>query len=149
MSLDDLYQEIILEHYRRPRNSRPLDDVVARVHENPACGDAIKLLVEVDDNGQVGLAFDGKGCAISISSASMMTELVKGRTVGEAEALIDRFVRAMRGEIPSEVLDELGELASLKGVRKYPVRVKCATLAWHALAEMLRNGFRPSGNQVG
>jgi nitrogen fixation protein NifU and related proteins len=139
VSLDSLYQEIILDHYRSPRNRQPLDRVPHLAeHENPACGDTIKLTVEIDGEGKVGaIAFDGKGCAISVASASMMTELVKGLPVAEARRHIDRFLAVMRGAEDAAALDDFGELASLKGVIQYPVRVRCATLAWHALREAL------------
>jgi nitrogen fixation NifU-like protein len=136
VSLANLYQEIILDHYRRPRNRRPLDDVPAREHENPACGDTIKLVVEVNGNGTVkAVTFDGAGCAISMASASMMTELAAGKPVAEVREAAARFLAIMRGEEDADGLDSWGELASLKGVIRYPVRVKCATLAWHALEE--------------
>ena len=139
MSLESLYQEIILDHYRSPRNYGKIEDArFVKEHENPTCGDTIKLQVTANGSGRIeDIAFDGKGCAISMASASMMTELVKGRPVAEAKELANRFVRVMRGEGEPAELEELGDLASLQGVIRYPVRVKCATLPWHALAETL------------
>jgi nitrogen fixation NifU-like protein len=139
VSLDSLYQEIILDHYRDPRNKMPLDRVAGLAeHENPACGDTIRLAVEIDGDGTLrAIAFDGKGCVISTASASMMTEFLKGLPAAEARRRIDRFIAVMRGAEDLAALEEFGELASLKGVIAYPVRVKCATLAWHALREAL------------
>ena len=139
MSLEALYKEIILEHYRSPRNFGPLENAqFAKEHENPTCGDTIKLAVTTNGSGRVdSIAFDGKGCAISMASASMMTELVKGKPLAEVKEILEQFVRAMRGEGDPLDLEQLGDIASLQGVIKYPVRVKCATLAWHALAETL------------
>ncbi len=135
-SFDDLYQEIVLDHYRSPRNKARLDNVPeSMVHENPSCGDSIKLEVTLDSDGKLveGVRFDGRGCAISTASASLMTEKIKGLPVSEARVLADTFIRSLRGEGPLEALDEMGDLAAFKGVSQFPVRVKCATLAWHAL----------------
>jgi nitrogen fixation NifU-like protein len=131
---DDLYQEIVLDHYRSPRNKVRLDSVPeSMVHENPSCGDSIKLEVTVDDAGKLaGVRFDGRGCAISTASASLMTERLKGLTVEEARAMANRFIRSLRGDDPVEALDDMGDLVAFKGVAQFPVRVKCATLAWHA-----------------
>jgi nitrogen fixation NifU-like protein len=135
MAFDDLYQEIILDHYRNPRNAAKLDQVPdTAVHENPTCGDAIKLLARVNDEGIVEeILFDGKGCAISMASASIMTEELKGKPVAEVRERVREFLGVMRGEGDASQLDERGDLVCLKGVISYPVRVKCATLAWHAL----------------
>jgi len=134
-AFDDLYQEIVLDHYRSPRNKARLDDVPeSMVHENPSCGDSIKLEVVVNDDGKLqGVRFDGRGCAISTASASLMTEKLKGLTVVEARAYAEQFIRSLRGDAPVEALDDMGDLAAFKGVAQFPVRVKCATLAWHAL----------------
>jgi nitrogen fixation NifU-like protein len=133
-AFDDLYQEIILDHYRSPRNKARLDNVPeSMVHENPSCGDSIKLKVSVDDSGKlVEVRFDGRGCAISTASASLMTEKVKGLSVSEARSMAERFITCLRGDGPVETLDAMGDLAAFKGVVQFPVRVKCATLAWHA-----------------
>ena len=139
MAFDDLYQEIILDHYRNPRNSADLSDVPDElVHENPTCGDSIKLKVRVGDDGVVEeILFDGKGCAISTASASIMTDELKGKRAEDVRGRIVEFLRIMRGEEAADALDEWGDLACLKGVINYPLRVKCATLAWHALASSL------------
>ena len=134
-AFDDLYQEIVLDHYRSPRNKARLDHVPeSMAHENPSCGDSIKLEVVLDGEGKVeGVRFDGRGCAISTASASLMTEKLRGLSVPQARALADTFIKALRGDEPVEELDGMGDLAAFKGVAKFPVRVKCATLAWHAL----------------
>jgi nitrogen fixation NifU-like protein len=131
---DDLYQEIVLDHYRSPRNRARLDNVPeSMIHENPSCGDSIKLEVIVDDSGRLtAVRFDGRGCAISTASASLMTEKLKGLTVEDARAMANRFIRSLRGDDPVEALDTMGDLVAFKGVAQFPVRVKCATLAWHA-----------------
>jgi nitrogen fixation NifU-like protein len=131
---DDLYQEIVLDHYRSPRNKARLDNVPeSMVHENPSCGDSIKLEVIVDDSGRLtAVRFDGRGCAISTASASLMTEKLKGLTVEDARAMANSFIRSLRGDDPVEALDTMGDLVAFKGVAQFPVRVKCATLAWHA-----------------
>jgi nitrogen fixation NifU-like protein len=142
MAFHDLYQEIILEHYRNPRNAGSLEHIEEAIaHENPACGDTLKLHLQIDQEQRVeDILFDGQGCAISMASASIMTELVKGKPVFEVKKLIDSFSAVMRGEAEPDLLDEYGDLASLKGVIQYPVRVKCATLAWHALELTLDGG---------
>jgi nitrogen fixation NifU-like protein len=134
-AFDDMYQEIIMDHYRTPRGAARLDDVPqSMVHENPTCGDSIKLSVEVgSDNHIERVRFEGKGCAISTASASLMTESLKGLSVAEARERADTFIKALRGELPADVLDGMGDLAAFKGIASFPVRVKCATLAWHAV----------------
>lgn len=136
MSLDDLYREVILDHYRSPRNKHGLDDATIDVHRNnPLCGDDITIKVSVDADGIAkDVAFEGQGCSISQASASMLTEQIRGRPVKEIETLVENFRAMMAGEEgPSE--EELGDLVALKGVVKYPVRIKCAVLAWDALQE--------------
>jgi nitrogen fixation NifU-like protein len=141
--LRDLYQEVILDHTKRPRNFGALGGAnrTARGH-NPLCGDRLDLYAEVRDGRLVGVSFKGSGCAISTASASMMTEAVRGKTVAEAEALFARFHRLLTGsgeEAAAELAGgELGKLAAFGGVREYPIRVKCATLAWHTLRSALR-----------
>ena len=134
-AFDELYQEIIMDHYRSPRNAARLDHVPqSMVHENPTCGDSLKLEVVVGGDGKLErVRFDGKGCAISTASASLMTECVRGLSVAEARVIAESFIGALRGDAPADVLDRLGDLAALKGVASFPVRIKCATLAWHAL----------------
>ena len=140
MAFDDLYQEIILDHYRKPRNTADLSDVSQEnVHENPSCGDSLKLRALVDNSTISKVEFEGRGCAISVASASMMTELLTGRSVDEAKLIIDQFKRVMRGEEDTQKLQEWGELAALEGVISFPLRIKCATLAWHALEVTLKD----------
>ena len=134
MAFDDLYQEIILDHYRNPRNMEKLDHISEEnVHENPSCGDSVKLEALVEDGVLTKVGFEGRGCAISVASASMMTELLAGRPVDEAREIISKFQEVMRGEGDPQILQEWGELAALEGVISFPLRIKCATLSWHAL----------------
>lgn len=129
--LEELYQEIILDHYRKPRNKGKAEpsDLSAREY-NPLCGDEIEVTARLADGKIAEIKFDGHGCSISQASASIMTQKLAGKTLAEAEALIANFQRMMRGEIPFGG-KEMGELKALEGVLKFPVRVKCATLAWH------------------
>jgi nitrogen fixation NifU-like protein len=135
MSLDELYREVILDHYRAPRNKRniaPADIDLER--NNPLCGDEIAIRALIKDGAIVDVAFEGQGCSISQASASMLTEQLKGKTLEEAEQMVLSFRGMMAGkEDASE--DELGDLVALKGVVKYPVRIKCAVLAWDTLQE--------------
>jgi nitrogen fixation NifU-like protein len=139
MSLDDLYRDIILDHYRNPRNAAILDHIpVENVHENPVCGDMVKLETVVNQEGILtNVLFDGRGCAISTASASIMTEEIKGKSIDEVKAIAGSFIQIMRGEKSPDALDGMGDLVCLKGVIQYPLRVKCATLAWHALLDNL------------
>ena len=131
--LTDLYQEVILDHNRRPRNFRAIDDA-SRQQEgyNPLCGDRLTLYVALDGDRITDVAFQGTGCAISKASASLMTETVKGKTVAEARELFARFHEMVTSSPETEAAD-LGKLSVLSGVREYPTRVKCASLAWHTL----------------
>ena len=134
MAFDDLYQEIILDHYRNPRNSADLTFISdENVHENPSCGDSVKIHAVIKDGKVEKLEFDGKGCAISVASASMMTDLLTGKSVDEAKRVIKSFQAIMRGEGEPSELEGWGDLAALAGVIDFPLRVKCATLSWHAL----------------
>ena len=130
--LQELYQEVILDHNKRPRNFRALADGRRAEGYNPLCGDRLTVYVRVDDGVIKEAAFQGSGCAISKASASLMTDSVKGKTVAEAEALFERFHRAVTAP-PDAPVEDLGKLSVLTGVRQFPVRVKCATLAWYAL----------------
>ena len=138
--LDELYREIILDHYRAPRNSRLLDDPDVEVEaENPFCGDEIILHVKVDDERLADIGLACRGCSISQSSGSLMAELLAGRSLAEIRELVALFRRLMMGEDLSEAdMERLGDLEALKGVQKFPVRVKCALLAWSALEDALR-----------
>lgn len=138
MSLNELYQEIILDHGKSPRNFGELDHPTHQAEGfNPLCGDQIRLQLEIKDDKIADLKFSGRGCAISTASASMMTQLVKGKPVEEAVALVDKFRRAMTEEGST---DDIGELGCLSGVKEFPNRVKCATLAWHALKSAVTDG---------
>ena len=137
MSLEDLYKEVILDHYRAPRNKGQLDPHdVALERNNPLCGDEIELFLKFDGETLQGIAFDGKGCSISQASASMMTEKVKGLSVKDAGELAETIKSMMAGETEGDQ-NQLGDLVSLKGVVKYPVRIKCALLGWNTLVEAL------------
>jgi nitrogen fixation NifU-like protein len=138
MEFDDLYQEIILDHYRSPRNKRSVEGRAVRVqHENPLCGDELALAVDVENGTVDDVAFDGHGCAISTASASMMTEAVEGLSRDEALELAENVRLMMHGQPPPE---DLGDLMALEGVSKFPVRVKCALLPWMALKDALSRG---------
>lgn len=142
--LSDLYQEVILDHNRRPRNFHRLDGASHHAEGyNPLCGDRVTVFVQVEDNRIADVAFQGSGCAISKASASLMTDRVKGCTVGEARELFDRFHRMVT--TPSDrAVEDLGKLSVLAGVREFPVRVKCASLAWHTLKAALDEQERAS-----
>lgn len=134
---DDLYRDLILDHYRMPRNRKVVDgfDVDLTQH-NPVCGDEIRLTAKLEDGQVQEIGFMGQGCSISQSSASMMTEMLKGATVEDAEHLAAHFRGMLQGGQPNE--DEMGDLMALQGVSKYPVRVKCAVLAWDTFTKALQ-----------
>jgi len=134
---EQLYQDLILDHYRHPRHRQPLTEEETLVDvENPLCGDQIKLAARIVDNRLVDVRFDGHGCAISQASASIMCDRLIGKTLDEARTEIDAFVQTMRGEqeFPPDAADEI---KAMSGVKKFPLRVKCATLSWHALEQVL------------
>ncbi len=137
----ELYQEVILDHTKRPRNFGPLHEANRTAHGfNPLCGDVLKVYVELEDDRVQNVRFEGAGCAISTASASLMTESIKGKTTEEAVALFDRFRNVVTSPPDAEVdLTQLGKLAVLAGVREFPLRVKCASLAWHTLKAALEN----------
>jgi nitrogen fixation NifU-like protein len=138
VELDDLYQEIILDHYKHPRNFRVIPEAEALVdEENPTCGDHIKLAARVEGDRVAEVQVECQGCAICTASASMMTEKVVGGTVEAARAFGQSFTGLMRGG-PDLSDEQLGDLAALRGVRHYPLRVKCATMPWHALDAALK-----------
>jgi nitrogen fixation NifU-like protein len=135
--LSELYQEVILDHNRRPRNFRAIDGASHHAEGyNPLCGDRLNLYVQIDGHVISDLAFQGSGCAISKASASLMTDAVKGRTIDEARSLFDRFHHVVTTP-PDQPVEDLGKLSVLAGVREFPVRVKCASLAWHTLKAAL------------
>ena len=137
----DLYQEIILDHSKRPRNCHSMADATQQADGyNPLCGDKLKLYVKVENDVVVDVSFVGSGCAISTASASLMTESLKGKTRPEAEALFSRFHDLITGEAKSgSDGPPLGKLEVFSGVREYPVRIKCATLPWHTLKAALES----------
>ena len=139
MDSRELYQQVILDHNRAPRNFRELEDHVRMAEGyNPLCGDVLTLYLKMDGDVIADVGFQGSGCAISKASSSMMTAAVKGRTVAEADELFDRFHRMVTGDEPGD-RETLGRLVSLGGVKDFPARVKCASLAWHTLKAALRN----------
>ncbi len=137
--LRELYQEVILDHGKNPRNFRHPDDCNRQAEgDNPLCGDRLTIYLKVGHNGLVeDAAFEGRGCAISMASASMMTEMVTGKTDEEARRLFESFHRLMTGEDAGEG-EDLDKLVVLSGVRQFPMRVKCATLAWHTMTAAIK-----------
>ncbi|HIF18478.1 MAG TPA: SUF system NifU family Fe-S cluster assembly protein [Cycloclasticus sp.] len=140
--LRDLYQEVIFDHNRNPRNFREMADADRQIDGfNPLCGDRLTLFIKLDGDKIADASFQGQGCAISTASASLMTDIVKGQTEQEAQALFSLFHKMATGE---EVeMDDLGKLAVLAGVCEYPARVKCATLPWHTLDALLQGAEEP------
>jgi len=141
----ELYQDIILDHGRHPRNFRKIEHPSHFAHgHNPLCGDRVTVYVTLDGDRIKDVSFEGRGCAISTASASLMTEILKGKTLKEAETLFTSFRASVTGEgdetVPKELEDDIERLAPLTGVKAYPARVKCATLAWHAFEAALKNG---------
>jgi nitrogen fixation NifU-like protein len=137
--LTDLYQELILDHNRRPRNYGALPDAdhTAKGY-NPLCGDRLTIYAKLNGDRIAGLSFEGSGCAISKASASLMTDALKGKTVAEANALFTRVHAMLTAPMDQDVdAESMGKLAVLSGVREFPVRVKCASLAWHTLKAAL------------
>lgn len=144
-ALRELYQEVIFDHNRNPRNFGRLENA-NRVAEgvNPLCGDELKLYLVVDDEGVIrDVGFEGNGCAISTASASIMTETLKGKTEAEAHAFFDRFHALVTGAAGAGEIEDLGKLEVLGGVREFPTRVKCATLAWHTAIAALNDEAEP------
>lgn len=144
--LGDLYQEIILDHNKSPRNFRKLEDANRRAEGyNPLCGDHFTVYLKVEEGRISDVAFEGSGCAISKASSSIMSSFLKGKTVEEAEKLFAKFHEMVKGQLKDpEQLESLGKLAAFSGVCDYPSRVKCASLAWHAML----NALHGSGGQV-
>ena len=136
-----LYQEVILDHNKRPRNFGELQAADHHAEgNNPLCGDRLTVDLKLDSGRIVDVRFRGQGCAISTASASLMTEVVKGKTVEEADELFEKFHDMLTGDpsVPAEASSELGKLVVFAGVREFPIRVKCATLPWHTLRAALR-----------
>mgnify|MGYP000073606215 CR=1 FL=1 len=136
--LRDLYQQVILDHKKNPRNFREIEDCNHMAHgNNPLCGDALVVYVKLNDDVIEDVSFQGSGCAISVASASLMTEMLKGRTMEEAETLYDNVHKALTGEDGGAELE--GKLEVLGGVKEFPARVKCATLSWHTVHAAMDN----------
>lgn len=136
MSLDNLYRQVIMDHYQKPRNKGTLDESALTVNlNNPTCGDRIQLSLAVEGDVIKDAKFTGEGCSISMSSASMMTQAIKGLTIEQALTMSDLFSEMMQGQEinPEEKGLEFGDIEALQGVSKFPARIKCATLAWKAL----------------
>ena len=137
--LEELYQEIIMEHNRKPRNFRALEDAQSADGFNPFCGDQITLYLKIDDDVVTDVGFQGSGCAISRASASMMTESIKGKSQTDIRAIFDDFHHMITGDSDTELDSELlGDLELLAGVSEFPTRIKCATLSWHTLQAALK-----------
>lgn len=138
--LRELYQEIILEHNKNPRNFREIENAdYVQEGLNPLCGDHYKLYLIIEDNRIKDIAFKGAGCAISKASASLMSSVLIGKTIEEAERLFQLFHKVITGELDAmENMEELGKLAAFAGVAEFPMRVKCATLAWHTMHSALQ-----------
>ena len=138
-NLDQLYRSVIMDHYKNPRNKGQIDDGTLTVDlNNPTCGDSIRLTMNVKDDIIEDAKFDGEGCSISMSSASMMTEAVKGQTVERALEMSQQFSNMMLGE-DYEITEDMGDIEALSGVSQFPARIKCATLAWKALEKGTEN----------
>ncbi len=142
-ALRELYQEVILDHSRHPRHYGTLDHASHKAEGyNPLCGDKVTVYLKLDGDGRVGdIAFEGKGCAISQASASMMTDMLKGRTAEEAEKLMQGFLHLVKGEDASDLPeDDRERLEVMGGISEFPMRVKCATLAWHTFKNAAEEG---------
>jgi nitrogen fixation NifU-like protein len=142
--LDELYEAIILDHYRNPRNSGPVDDPDIDLEvNNPFCGDEFHIQLKVDGNSVSQVGINGRGCAISQASASLLAELVQGKSYADVNAAVDSVRRLLKGEeITEEEQDILGDIEALGGVRKFPVRIKCALLSWVGLDDALADHIK-------
>jgi nitrogen fixation protein NifU and related proteins len=144
--LSDLYQSVILDHNRRPRNRGPLPTATRVAHgDNPSCGDQCSVFIRLDGDRIADISFDGSGCAISQASASLMTTQLKGRTATEAQELFDQFHHIVTTGEPPE---ELNDLAAFAGVHAFPARIKCATLGWHAALNALKGDSTPATTET-
>lgn len=138
-NLDNLYRQVIMDHYKNPRNKGVLEEGSLTVNmNNPTCGDRIQLTMKVEEGKIADAKFEGEGCSISMSSASMMTQAVKGRSIEEALKLSTVFSDIMQGKDYEEKDFDLGDIEALQGVAKFPARIKCATLAWKAMEQGLK-----------
>ena len=137
--IDELYQEVILDHSKSPRNFGVLDQYTCTAEgKNPMCGDQLTVYVDIKDDIVSDVSYRARGCAISIASASMMSSIIKGKTIGEVNILFDKFHKLCMGE-EVEDDDDIERLRALSGVSKFPTRVKCATMSWHAVREAVDN----------
>jgi nitrogen fixation NifU-like protein len=144
--LEDLYQELILDHTKRPRNFRDMPDATGYADgHNRLCGDKLRLYIKVADGVITDVSFKGEGCSISRSSASLMTEALKGKTIAQAEELYEKFHHLLTSD--DDGGQDLGKLAAFAGVRKFPVRVKCATLPWHTFQAALKHDQKPASTE--
>ena len=144
MDLSELYRDVIVDHNRKPRNFRPMQDADSHAEGfNPLCGDRLTLFVRLDGDRIADVSFQGSGCAISVASASLLTESVKGRTVAEAEQLFAAMHTMLTREDSTVDVASLGKLGALSGVREFPARVKCASLCWHTLDAALHRQSEP------
>ena len=145
MDLKDLYQDIIVDHNRRPRNFRRMDNADRHAEGfNPLCGDKLMLYLKLDGDVIGDVSFQGSGCAISVASASLLTERLKGMKVADAEKLFGDMIPLLTGQLPeTDSREKFHKLAALEGVKEYPSRVKCATLSWHTLDAALKNANQP------
>lgn len=144
-NINELYQETILDHNKNPRNFRKIENpTCSQEGFNPLCGDHLHLYLKLEDGVIKDISFEGNGCAISKSSASLMTSVLKGKTVAEADTLFEKFHKLVTSTMDEEQqIEELGKLAVFAGVREFPARVKCASLAWHTLKAALDNEQKP------
>jgi len=143
VNLNSLYQQLILDHYRKPRNKGHLDEKTVEIHmANPVCGDEIKLQLKIEDGRIVEAKHAGQGCSISQAAVSMMTNLIKGKELSEAEGVAARFTAMMHGDEAAAKDKAMGDLRALQGVAKFPVRIKCALLAFDALQEAIKETRR-------
>ncbi len=139
-NLDHLYRQVIMDHYKTPRNRGAIEGGVTIDMNNPTCGDTIRLQLAIEDDVVRDAKFDGEGCSISMASASMMTQLVKGKTIDEALRLADIFSDMVQGKDYDDESFDLGDVEALSGVTKFPARIRCATLAWKALERGVEEG---------
>lgn len=143
-SLDDLYRRVIMDHYSRPRNRGEFEDESVTINmNNPTCGDRIQLQLKIEDHKISDVRFQGEGCSISMASASMMTEAIKGLEVEDALKMAEIFSKMMQGEEYDEEDLDLGDIEALQGVSKFPARIKCATLAWKAMQKGVQDNPNP------
>ncbi|UCE66063.1 MAG: SUF system NifU family Fe-S cluster assembly protein [Candidatus Zixiibacteriota bacterium] len=147
-NLDDLYRDIIMEHYKYPRGKKRLEDPdVTSEGKNPVCGDEIEMKLKVNQNRIEDISIDCLGCAISVASGSMLVDAIRGKSITEVRRIASAIKAILKGEKPDEDL-ELGDLEALEGVKKFPVRIKCALLSWTTLIEGLKNWENGKKNEV-